>query len=541
MGLGLALVAAAGLSLAGACTGSGGTNGPPTSKVSTDPPARAEPSIRLYLLSNVAGALEPCGCSKDQLGGADRFAALIQQGKASGGNSLILGAGPLFFQEPAVTGDGAQQARWKADSLAQAFARLGVLAWAPGTNDFGAGTDTFKTLKESSKIEFLAANVKAPGGLLGSSKIVDIGGVSVGIVGVAEPKGNGLEVGPALDALKKEVAELRTKGARVVIALAAIQRGDALRLVDDLPDLDVLVVGKPSEKGDGNDQPKPPAMIGQTVVVETSNHLQTVAMLDLFVREPQGSKGRVKLSDGGAIAKGDQILALGRQIRDLETRINGWESDKNVKKADLEARRSDLSRLRSEKADLENRVEKTPEGSYFTYALVEVRDKLGQDPAVQGDILAYYKRVNENNKVAFKDRVPAAPAEGQASYIGLEQCSSCHAEERAVWDKTDHAKAYRSVEQKFVEFNLDCVGCHVTGYDRPGGSTVTHVSELKNVQCETCHGPGSLHAKDPTKKGLVNVKPDPKSCVSECHHSPHVENFDAESKTKLILGPGHGL
>ncbi|NUO47813.1 MAG: hypothetical protein HOV80_03035, partial [Polyangiaceae bacterium] len=111
----------------------------------------------------------------------------------------------------------------------------------------------------------------------------------------------------------------------------------------------------------------------------------------------------------------------------------------------------------------------------------------------------------------------------------------------AVWNKTAHAHAYATLEKQFVEFNLDCVGCHVTGYEKPGGSTVTAVEKLKDVGCETCHGPGSLHANDPKKKGLIVTKPDPKSCVSECHHPPHVEGFDPVAKMQLVLGPGHGM
>jgi hypothetical protein len=97
------------------------------------------------------------------------------------------------------------------------------------------------------------------------------------------------------------------------------------------------------------------------------------------------------------------------------------------------------------------------------------------------------------------------------------------------------------LQKQFVEYNLECVGCHVTGYDKPGGSTVTHVDKLENVGCEECHGPGSLHAKDPSKKGLMVAKPDLKKCVSECHHPPHVEGFDPIVKVQSILGPGHGL
>ena len=89
--------------------------------------------------------------------------------------------------------------------------------------------------------------------------------------------------------------------------------------------------------------------------------------------------------------------------------------------------------------------------------------------------------------------------------------------------------------------NLDCVSCHVTGYGKPGGSTVTFNDKLQNVQCEECHGPGSLHAKAPSKKGLIVEKPPAEGCVSACHHPPHVEGFDAAAKMKLVLGPGHGM
>jgi len=523
-----------------ACTGSsttGSATGGPSANAEPDGP----PSLRLYLLSNIAGALEPCGCSKDQLGGADHFAAFVSAEKVRVPNQILLGAGPLFFQDPTLTGDGVTQAKWKADALAQAAKALGVAAWAPGANDFAAGTEAFSKLAESSGISFVSANLKGAEPIA-ASKIIETGGIKVAAVGVSVPQGAAvkLDVAPAKEALAKEVAAVRAGGARLVVALVALPRGEALRLVEEIPEIDVLVIGKPSEKGDGNDQPKPATMIGNTVVVETSNHLQTFGVIDVFVREAEGATGRVKLSDGGGVARAEQLLTLGQQVRELEHRINGWETDKTVNTADLAARRADLERVRSEKAKLEATIDPTPEGSYFKYSLVEVRDKLGEDKPVADVVLGYYKRVNEHNREAFKDRKPLPVEEGKAGYIGISQCETCHAEEKAFFDKTDHARAYATLEKKFVEFNLDCVGCHVTGYGRPGGSTVTHVEDLKNVQCETCHGPGSLHAKEPKKAGLITRKTEPKSCVSECHHPPHVEGFDPVAKMERILGPGHG-
>jgi hypothetical protein len=146
--------------------------------------------------------------------------------------------------------------------------------------------------------------------------------------------------------------------------------------------------------------------------------------------------------------------------------------------------------------------------------------------------------VNEHNKAELASKKPAPAPPGQA-YVGVETCTNCHEEPRAVWDKTKHATAYATLEKQFKEFNLDCVSCHVTGYDRPGGSTVTHVAELKNVQCEVCHGPGQSHAKANGKVKVPVPKPEPETCLA-CHHPPHVHTFDAKAKMAEILGPGHG-
>jgi hypothetical protein len=94
---------------------------------------------------------------------------------------------------------------------------------------------------------------------------------------------------------------------------------------------------------------------------------------------------------------------------------------------------------------------------------------------------------------------------------------------------------------QFKEFNLDCVSCHVTGYEKPGGSTVTMNASLRDVQCEECHGPGQAHVKTPKKPGLITREPKADMCARSCHHPPHVEAFDPARAKQFIVGPGHGL
>jgi hypothetical protein len=518
-----------------ACQGCRGLNPP-----SGDPaPPDARATLRLYLLSTLAGALEPCGCSKDQLGGLDHLAAYISSQRDAAQASLVLAAGPLWFIDADKKEHSATQDRWKAEAMAAALGDMGLAAWAPGNNDWAHGGEAFADLAARSGAKPLGAGFAAP---LGGSTVVTVGGVKVGILGVADPMNpagaypEGVKApGEALALAKAEVKKLEEQGAELFIALAALPRGDALRIADAITTLDVLLIGRPYSGGAGNTEPSPAELVGSTLVVETANHGQSIAVVDIHLT----SARPITLADAGGVKRAADVLQLTRRIRELENRINGWERGSAIDKKDIAARKSDLARLLKEREALEGE-QPAPQGSFFRYRLEEVREGLGKDKDVAQHMLAHYKRVNAHNKKALADMTPPKAGDGEAHYLGIDACSDCHPEEREVWDKSGHAHAYKTLVDDFKEFNLECVGCHVTGYGKPGGSTVTHNATLQSVQCETCHGPGSLHAKTPEDPKLIVLAPDPKSCVKECHHPPHVEGFDPKIKMELVLGPGHG-
>jgi predicted CXXCH cytochrome family protein len=58
------------------------------------------------------------------------------------------------------------------------------------------------------------------------------------------------------------------------------------------------------------------------------------------------------------------------------------------------------------------------------------------------------------------------------------------------------------------------------------------------VGCESCHGPGSLHAEDPTPKNIVR-SPGRELCVT-CHNPENSPHFDFATYLPRVLGPGHG-
>jgi 2',3'-cyclic-nucleotide 2'-phosphodiesterase (5'-nucleotidase family) len=549
---GVGAIALAASSALAACQGCrstpGGASGP--SANGTDPVAAAAesiPTLRLYVVSDLAGALEPCGCTEDQLGGFDHAAAWIRAQHASAPNAAVVSAGPLFFMDPKLKDDHRDQDVAKAETIAASLKTVGFAAFAPGANEWAAGDAELGKLTAASGGALLFANgssargegASGDGAKLGDWVVRDIGGVKVGLVGVSTA-GEGpslapppaVRLSPAPEAIARGIEALKKDGAQVFIALAAIGRGDAKRLADRVPALTAIVVGSPGGTGDLNAPAPPPERIGDVLILQTGNHLTTVGALDLFVRG-----GSFAFADATGLELGQKRDELGRRIDDLRNRIALWEHDSTVRKEDLDARRAEVTKLTQDLAALD--VHPAPaRGSFFRYASQEIRKNLGSDAEVRDATLAYYKQINDHNRTLFAGRMPPPAAPDQATYIGVDACTKCHKEARAVWDGTKHAHAYATLADQQKQFNLDCVSCHVTGYEEPGGSTVTHVAGLENVGCEVCHGPGSKHARDPKRVKLAEPRGD--RCLS-CHHPPHVEGFDPDKKMADILGPGHGL
>jgi hypothetical protein len=462
------------------------------------------------------------------LGGVDHFAALLK--KESVPAELVLGAGPMLFRDPKLEGETKDQDLLKARSLADVFASLKLTGWAPGANDWAGGADLLAGVTKD-RLTLFAANVK--GGGFSAGRVFELGGERIGVVGVtqAKPEANvtGVEVDDARAALAAGASFLAAQGARINVALVAAPRGDALRLIEAVPGFHVALVGKPSDHGETNDAPTPPVRVGETLVVEAQNHLQSVAIVDLFVRD-----GKYSFDDATGIDAEEKRLSLAARAADLRTalaRSGVSEQDRAARERDLEAVNAELSEA-AKPRDM-------PAGSAFRYELVDVRESLGSDTASQALLASYYKSVNEHNREAFKDVLPPPVPEGQSGYVGVDACTSCHQSEREFWERTPHHVAYASLSRQNKQFNLDCVGCHVTGYEAAGGTTVAHVDKLTDVQCEVCHGPGSRHVGKPTDASLISV-PERSFCAGKCHHPPHVhDDWSVDAAWHVIVGKGH--
>jgi len=517
-----------------ACEGcrSGGTGG--ASVPSAGPAAPAgPPTARLYLVTDMAGALEPCGCTKDQLGGLDHFGAWVKSEQAHAPAALVASAGPLFFMDDKLEGDRAEQDRIKAQTIARVLKGLGFAAFAPAANDFDDGAAGLKGLAAASGAAVIDAD--------GTAVVRDVGGVKVGFVGYGQTQATGGEApkGAAQEVVRRGVDAAKKQGAELLVALVSVGRGEAKRIADVVPELNAIVVGAAKSNGDSNTTAPQGEQVGDVLIVQAANHLQTVAVLDVYVRDALVPGTVLKVADATGLELARKREELARRIDDLHVKIAAWERDPAIAPKDVAARKQELASLEAQRDALDARPPPA-RGSFFRYTLKEMRQSLGEDPGVQADMATFYRSVNDHNRQAFAGRMPPPAAAGQAEYVGIEACSTCHEPARKVWNGTPHAHAYATLSTQLKEFNLECVSCHVTGYEQPAGSTVTHVDKLKDVQCEVCHGPGSKHVASPADKTKIIGHPDPGKCL-DCHHPPHVEGFDPSEKMHVILGPGHGL
>jgi hypothetical protein len=497
------------------------------------------PRLRIYALGGAAGAIEPCGCVKDMLGGVDHAAARIL-GPSPARANLTFAAGPLFFGDPVVKDSEQQQARFKAEAMASALREIKLVAWAPGANDFALGEGEFRHLSGMAGATPLLANVKGNPELV-SHRLVEADGLRVGIVGVGRPVSSaapppGLVVEDPTPALEHSLGELKKGGAKMFVLLTTLPRGESLRLLERNPNFQLAIVGKPFDAGEQNDGPFDPELVGQTLVVQAPNHVQGLIAIDFFVHDQS-----LEFVDGSGLTALSERARMKNRLDELRLRVARAKSQTgSVLASDLVAREKEIQTLEAALGKpLATHVPK--DKSYFRYEYVEVRESSGSNDAVRGQLDEYFKKVNQANRQTFANQLPVPVAPGEASYIGANECKTCHAEEFAFWSTTQHHAAYPTLVKGNKEFNLDCVSCHVTGYQKPGGSTVTHVSGLENVQCEVCHGPGSLHRERPSDLALIRPMPAESLCADSCHHPPHVRpDWQVSDAWPHILGPGHG-
>ncbi|HSJ10375.1 MAG TPA: multiheme c-type cytochrome, partial [Longimicrobiales bacterium] len=114
-----------------------------------------------------------------------------------------------------------------------------------------------------------------------------------------------------------------------------------------------------------------------------------------------------------------------------------------------------------------------------------------------------------DERVVYRDRdLLDGLATGAGGFVGysnadakLTVCGNCHVSQQNQWVETAHAGAFVTLATSGSQRAL-CEGCHTVGEkgndsQGSGGHAATGEDRYRDVQCESCHGPGEPHVRNP--------------------------------------------
>ncbi len=456
----------------------------------------------VMLTTELRGYLAPCGCTSDPLGGIARFAALVEAKRQQQRDALVVTAGNFLFDSADESGPSLEQDEKKAELVASIYRELGVTAQGLGSFDVAHKGGAF------------AAAQKNPWLRSGAWRVHETAGLRVAFFGLGPE-----DVDPAK-------AEKERPEADVCIALSAFDWAKSREVARSLAFIDVIVAGGGLHA---------PATIGKTLVVDAGEQGERVGLLEIV----KGPGERWSYFDAGA----NELAQTKRQLQSLEREIAALDkaADPASRVMRVERREALARRVR----ELEDAPPPPPPEKHLRFTTVALSKRMSEHEQVAKRVRAYNQTLCELSARATAELpCPEAP-QGSAVYVGSEACGACHSSALQQWKTTKHAHAVKTLEDAGKFCDLGCIGCHTVGFNAPGGfCSPQKVGPYKEVGCEMCHGPGSLHIQKGGAKVGVGPKfqrdPGEQVCLG-CHTKEHSDLFDFAKYRPRILGPGHGI
>ncbi len=443
------------------------------------------------------------------MGGLPRRATFIRNEAKDGIPTLMLEAGGFAANRP-MGGAELDTAVRKGEVVVRGLARMGYRAIALGENDLYLGRENLeKLMKAAGRIAFLCANLKDKNGkpFYRASAVFETGGVRVGVLGltsrevyseILSRRFPGAWVDDPVKTASEEVPRLRQK-CDLVVALTHLGLGADRTLAERVPGIDIIIGGR------SNSWLTPPPVVNGTLVCNGYFEGRAVGRLVLAGLPRKGSWMPGK--------QADQALAQEAQVKDgLFPTLSA-----------------------AERAEVERRAAEARAGDRFDGALIDMTDAIPDDPEMVALVAGYRKTLAKEAARAARTTPPIPDQENPEHYSGSAMCRDCHRARVLFWQKTSHARAFSTLLGRGSEGDPDCMPCHTTGFLRPTGyAPASPRAYLRGVQCESCHGMGSLHEDDPSGRRLRDIPP-PSVCL-ECHIRGRDDHFDYGKSRKAVCG-----
>lgn len=439
-------------------------------------------TLALVLTGETQSYLEACGCKANQSGGITRRATLIEQIRKRRKNLAVLDVGNVFPEEDKVPHMDALSAE-EVGFYMNALGRMGYQFSVITDNEVYYGIDFLRNMLKASPVPLISANVFYQGQRVASPTFsIQVGPYRLGFIGVFQRQVDiehsrfedhtaAFEIADPIAAVRSYLPELKARNDFVGV-IGRLHTDLVYKLVEAFPDLDMVM---------------------------TSGH--HYALMDVLSEEGKVEEAKDALY--GFLGK-TLVIYANAGVYGLHQVDIGIGTDGRFSSADI--------------------------------VYLQAFQDLPEDPVMSQLLEPFYRKVAEKDALLAGQIEPLfqwdTSIEGK-EYVGTDRCAGCHPGQYTHWRDTPHGSAYTRLLEVYRHHYPKCVLCHVAGLGRPSGFDILKPNRaLANVQCEICHGPGSLHAQHLTPTTIRRV-PDQQVCL-ECHNTDHDDDFVYERDYRLV-------
>jgi Cytochrome c554 and c-prime len=158
-------------------------------------------------------------------------------------------------------------------------------------------------------------------------------------------------------------------------------------------------------------------------------------------------------------------------------------------------------------------------------AFLPVVETWGRRATVDSLLADYYRQVRELTLSSdYLAQRQASLLEPPVEFVGNEACVACHAAQSTQWKTTFHSHAHETLVKDDKDHDPECQTCHTTGFGFKTGFVAPSVTPDRwEVGCESCHGGGAAHVKEPKTPGYGTVS---EATCRGCHTADRSPDFN---------------
>jgi hypothetical protein len=406
----------------------------PPAALFRDWPANRKPDLVLVLTGQEHGYLQPCGCSRPQLGGLARRWNFIEQLRKERGWPVVAVDLGDIVDDPRTRRAIKEQVVLKYQTSMEALKQMGYLGVAIGQYETEMPLLDILLDKEQGFVNCVKS--WTVGGGKGMPKVGVVGIVGPSVAEHVPNQNPAAKFAKTVDTLPDVFKEMKPEKPDLLVMLYQGSIDEARACARMFPQFSVILcLTKEEEPSDK------PERIGNTLVIGV------------------GHKGR--------------YVGV----------VGAWRA----------GRPGQLFDLRYQLAKLDEEYE-TAKGKEDSNPIMVLMERYAQE-VKRNDFLTKYPVRKHPLQVDFSE----------ATYVGSQKCAKCHEKSFEIWKKTPHAHAYHELETAahpgLRQYDGECVACHVVGFGYQGGfKDEVSTPRLKDVGCESCHGPASMHVSNPNNR-----------------------------------------